>query len=186
METTKDATVGAVENLEGQNKEAVTYTVDDFQKKLQSETDKRVTVAIKTAKVSWEEEFKRTLEKEKDEAAKMAKMTEAQRKEAEFKKEQELFENERQQFKKERLELEVVKELGNRGLSTKFSNFQMGDDAEASIKNIEDFEEVFKSEVDKRVKERLGGKAPTVSTTSKETSKQSDIVDFANKNRIIK
>ena len=161
-----------------QEQEVTTYTEEEFQSRLQSETDKRVTEGIKTAQAKWEKEFAAKLEAEKNEAARMAKMTEAQRKEAELKKKEEEFEEGRKKFNRERLELEVIKELGEKNLSTKFSSFLMGESAETSLENIKAFEEEFNKAVQKEVEARLGGEPPKKGNTNSTMSKE-DILKIA-------
>lgn len=170
-----------------EEEEKRTYTQEELDEKLQSVTDKRVTEAIKTARAKWEEEYSARLEKEKDEAAKMAKMTEAQRKEAEIEKERKAFDAEREQFQREKLELEVVKQLSEEGLSTKFSAFLMGMDAETSIANIQTFKSAFDEEVEKRVKERLSGHPPKANNaTQAHQGGFMNIADYANERRLVK
>ena len=185
MENTKDATVGAEKNLEGQNKEAVTYTQEEFEKKLQSESDRRVNEALETARKNWQKEEEARIQKERDEAAEFAKMTEAQRAKAQMEKEKEAFEAEREKFNKERLELEVIKTLSEKGLNPKLSSFLMGEDADSSMKNVEVFEEVFAEEVEKAVKLCLSGSAPKVGTTKPESS-VFDVAKYASEKRKIR
>lgn len=168
------------ENITNQEQEQVqtTYTEEEFQARLQSETDKRVTEGIKTAQAKWEKEFAAKLEAEKNEAARMAKMSESQRKEAELKKKEEEFEEERRKFNRERLELEVIKQLGEKNLSTKFSSFLMGDNAETSLENIKAFEEEFNKTVQKEVEARLGGEPPKKGNTNGTMSRE-DILKIA-------
>mgnify|MGYP001356926840 CR=1 FL=1 len=174
-ETVRDENVT---NQEQEQEEKTTYTEEEFQSRLQSETDKRVTEGIKTAQAKWEKEFAAKLEAEKNEAARMAKMTEAQRKEAELKKKEEEFEEERKKFNRERIELEVIKELGEKNLSTKFSSFLMGENAETSLENIQAFEEEFNKAVQKEVEARLGGEPPKKGNTNGTMSKE-DILKIA-------
>ena len=61
-------------NQEGQgnsNAEPKTYSEQEFN----SEVDRRVTEAIKTAQGKWQTEYEEKLKKEKDEAARLAKLS---------------------------------------------------------------------------------------------------------------
>ena len=55
--------------------EGKTYTEEELQKLIQSESDKRVTQAMKTAEQKWQREYEKKLEDEKSEAEKLAKMS---------------------------------------------------------------------------------------------------------------
>src|SRR3712207_2112781 len=148
--------------------EGRTYTDEELQKLIQSESDKRVTQAIKTAELKWQKEYEEKLENEKSEAEKLAKMSADERAKAQFEKEKEQLEKERVKFQRDQLELETVKELGKQGLDVEFSSFLMGEDAESTNENIKLFKEKFDSAVEKAVTERLKGKTPK--TTDKNTT----------------
>lgn len=117
----------------GEPEVAKTYTEEEFQKKLQSETDKRVTEALETSRAKWEKEYQEKLQEEKDEAAKMAKMTSEQKAAAELAKERHKFEEEKQTFERERLELQTRKTLQEQGLSESFAPFLLGADADETL-----------------------------------------------------
>lgn len=145
-----------------------TYTDEELQKLIQSESDKRVTQAMKTAEQKWQREYEKKLEDEKSEAEKLAKMTADERAQAKFEKEKQEFEEERAKFQRDQLELETVKELGKQGLDVEFSSFLMGENAESTNENIKLFKEKFDSAVEKAVTDRLKGKTPK--TTDKNTT----------------
>lgn len=161
------ATVGASENLEGQqeNMEEVTYTQEEFEKKLQSEADKRVTEALKTNQEKWKKEYEENLKKEKDEAARLARLSADERAKAELEKEKEKFESDRKAFERERLELQVRKNLGAEGLNENFASFLIGKDADESMKNIKDFKDTWDKALEFAVKEQLKGEAPEAASS---------------------
>ena len=70
---------------EDKPKETKTYTKDEVDKLLQSETDKRVTEALKTSRAKWESEYQEKLEKEKEEVERLSKLS-AKEKEEELRK----------------------------------------------------------------------------------------------------
>ena len=137
-----------------------TYTQAELDKKLQSETDKRVTEALKTAQEKWSKEYAEKLENEKKEAERLAKLSAEEREKAKFDKERKAFEDERAQFERDRLEMQVAKELANEGLDTAFASILMGADADTSMENIKTFKESFNKAVEAAVKARLAGRTP--------------------------
>lgn len=142
----------------------VTYTQEEFEKRLQQESDRRVTSALKTAREKWQKEYEEKLEREKSEAEELAKLSATERERKKLEKERKQLESDRAAFDRDRLELQVVKELANEGLDARFSKFLMGKDAETSNANIQSFKEVFASAVESAVKERIGGRPPQAST----------------------
>ena len=138
-----------------------TYTADEVTKLLQSEADKRVTQALKTAREQWEAQE----EERRKEADRMAKLSKDEREREQFKKDREAFEKEREALERDRLELEVVKVLGEKGLDTSFSKFLMGKDADESMENIKAFQAAFDKAVEAGVKDKLGGRPPQTGAT---------------------
>lgn len=137
-----------------------TYTQAELDSMLQSETDKRVTEALKTAKDKWSKEYEEKLENEKKEAERLAKLSAEEREKAKFDKERKAFEAERAQFERDRLEMQVAKELANEGLDTEFARILMGADADSSMDNIKTFKASFNKAVEAAVKARLSGRTP--------------------------
>lgn len=157
------------ETQESEQQEQVTYTQEEFDKQLQSEADKRVTEALKTAKAKWESDYKDKLKKEKDEAARLAKMSAEDRAKEEFEKQKQDFETERKQFERDRLELQVKKNLNEQGLNEGFSSFLIGEDADSSLANIKSFKDAWDKALSEAVKEKLKGEPPKASPGQGET-----------------
>ena len=141
-----------------------TYTQEDFDKRLQSETDKRVTEALNTQRAKLEQEF---AEKQK-EAERLAKMS-AEQRDAEIQKQaREKLDAERAEFERERLTFEVGKQLAKEGLDPNFAEFLTGANADESAANIKAFKSAFKKAVEAGVTEKLGSKPPAAGTVSAE------------------
>ena len=152
-----------------ENVQPETFTKEQVEKMLQAETDRKVSKALETAKAKWQEEFQTKLAEEKNQAEKLAKMSESERLQAEFDKQKQAFENERQQFLREKLELQTVKELSTLGLPTDFSTFVMADDAETIKTNISILKEQFEMAIEKAVEEKLKGHTPKTATKAGST-----------------
>lgn len=140
--------------------EKIVLTTEELEKKLQSEADKRVTEALKTAQSKWEQDYAKKLESERKEAEKLAKLSEEERSRVlEEKRMKELEERERTIYKKE-LELAAVKILDGKKLPVQFAKMFLGDNAEDTHTNIENFEKSWHAEIESRVNERLKGFTP--------------------------
>ena len=135
--------------------EPKTYTQEEVMALLQSETDKRVTAALKTQQKKYEKQL--SLSKlDGDERAKAEKdnrIAELEEQLAQF------------QIEKNRSELKSV--LGARGLSAEFADIiNISDDIEASQANIDKLDKLFKDAVKAEVEKRLAGNAPKGNGTS--------------------
>jgi hypothetical protein len=132
-----------------QTEEVKTYTQEEVLALLQSETDKRVSQALKTQQKKYEKQL--SLSKlDGDERAKAEKdnrIAELEEQLAQF------------QIEKNRSELKSV--LSTRGLSAEFADIiSISDDIEASQANIDRLDKLFKAAVKAEVEKRLAGNAP--------------------------
>lgn len=126
-----------------------TYTQDEVLALIQSETDKRVTAALKTQQKKYEKQLS------------LSKLDGDERAKAE--KDNRIAELEEQlaQFHIERNRSELKSVLSSRGLSAEFADIiAINDDIEASQANIDKLDKLFKAAVRAEVERRLAGNAP--------------------------
>ena len=129
--------------------EVKTYTQEEVLALLQSETDKRVTAALKTQQKKYEKQLS------------LSKLDGDERAKAE--KDNRIAELEEQlaQFHIERNRSELKSVLSSRGLSAEFADIiAINDDIEASQANIDKLDKLFKAAVRAEVEKRLAGSAP--------------------------
>lgn len=129
--------------------ETKTYTQEEVLALIQSETDKRVSQALKTQQKKYEKQL--SLSKlDGDERAKAEKDDRI----AELEEQLAAF-----QIEKNRSELKSV--LSARGLSAEFADIiAIGDDIEVAQANIDKLDKLFKAAVKGEVEKRLAGNAP--------------------------
>lgn len=134
--------------------ETKTYTQEEVLALLQSETDKRVSQALKTQQKKYEKQL--SLSKlDGDERAKAEKDNRI----AEL---EELVAQ--MNIEKNKSELKSV--LSSRGLSAEFADIiSITDDIETSQANIDALDKLFKAAVKAEVEKRLAGSAPKGNTT---------------------
>ena len=139
----------AVENASNEAAETKTYTQDEVLKLLQSETDKRVSQALKTQQKKYEKQLS------------LSKLDGDERAKAE--KDNRIAELEEQlaQFTIERNRSELKSVLSSRGLSAEFADIiNISDDIEASQANIDKLDKLFKNAVKAEIERRLAGTTP--------------------------
>jgi hypothetical protein len=147
MDNLENTSVETVETTESQ--EVKTYTQEEVLALVQSETDKRVSQALKTQQKKYEKQLS------------LSKLDGDERAKAE--KDNRIAELEEQlaQFTIERNRSELKSVLGSRGLSAEFADIiTITDDLELSQANIERLDKLFKAAVKAEVEKRLAGKAP--------------------------
>ena len=151
-ETNMDETMNTTTNISNEpveEQEVKTYTQEEVLKLLQSETDKRVSQALKTQQKKYEKQLS------------LSKLDGDERAKAE--KDNRIAELEEQlaQFQIERNKSELKSVLSSRGLSAEFADIiAINDDIEASQANIDKLDKLFKAAVKAEVEKRLAGNAP--------------------------
>ena len=146
MENTTNSTV--IEEVEATETQK-TYTQEEVLALIQSETDKRVTQALKTQQKKHEKELS------------LSRLDGSEREKAE--KDNRIAELEEQlaKFNIERNKSELKSVLSARGLSAEFADIvAINDDIEASQANIDKLDKLFKAAVKAEVEKRLAGNAP--------------------------
>ena len=153
--------------------EIKTYTQEEVLALLQSETDKRVTAALKTQQKKYEKQLS------------LSKLDGDERAKAE--KDNRIAELEEQlaQFQIERNRSELKSVLSSRGLSAEFADIiSISDDIEASQSTIDKLDRLFKAAVRAEVEKRLAGNAPkgnggTPAEITKETAKKMSMAELS-------
>jgi hypothetical protein len=138
------------EQTETNTEEVKTYTQEEVMALLQSETDKRVTSALKKQQAKYEKKL--SLSKldgdEREKAEKDNKIAELEEQLAAF------------QIERNKSELKSV--LSSRGLSAEFADIvAISDDIETSQANIDKLDKLFKAAVKAEVEKRLAASGAT-------------------------
>lgn len=162
-----------VEVTEAQETSTKTYTQEEVLKLLQSETDKRVSAALKKQQAKHEKQLS------------LSKLDGNEREKAE--KDNRIAELEEQlaAFQIERNKSELKSVLGSRGLSAEFADIiSISDDLEEAQANIDKLDKLFKAAVKAEVEKRLAGSAPkgngggTSAEITKESIKKMSIAEL--------
>ena len=155
-----------------QTEETKTYTQEEVLALLQSETDKRVSQALKTQQKKYEKQL--SLSKlDGDERAKAEKDNRIAELEEQLK-----------EFTIERNKSELKSVLSTRGLSAEFADIlNIGDDIEAAQANIDKLDKLFKAAVKAEVEKRLAGNTPKgngagTAEITKETAKKLSMAEL--------
>ena len=151
---------------------AKTYTQEEVLALLQSETDKRVTQALKKQQKKYETQLS------------LSKLDGDERAKAE--KDNRIAELEEQlaQFQIEKNKSELKSVLSSRGLSAEFADIiTISDDIEAAQANIDKLDKLFKAAVKAEVEKRLAGNAPkgngsAPAEITKETAKKMSLAEL--------
>jgi len=150
--------------------EKIELTEEELQKKIESESDKKLDKALKTAREKWEKEFNEKLEKEKKEAERLAKLSEKERKEEELNKREEELNKRLAEIEKKELKTDAIAILNEKSLPAEFADLLLSENAEGTLENINKFEKSFNDAVAKKVKETLAGTPPKIKPNNSEVN----------------
>lgn len=165
---------GAIETGAESQEQNKVYTQEEVLALIQSESDKRVTQALKTERKKYEKQLS------------LSKLDGEEREKAE--KDNRIAELEElvKSMNVERNKSELKSVLSSRGLSAEFADIiAINDDIEASQNNIDKLDKLFKAAVKAEVEKRLAGNAPkgnggAPAEITKETANKMSIAELNN------
>lgn len=148
-EIINNGTEGTEGTAGSQQEENKTYTAEEVAKLIQSETDKRVTAALKTQEKKYQKQLS-LAQLDGDERAKAEKDNRIAELEEQLAK---------YQIEANKSELKSV--LSSRGLSAEFADIiSIGEDIEQAQANIDTLDKLFKAAVKAEVEKRLANNSP--------------------------
>lgn len=172
MEDNKTITTADQANTAPETK---TYSQEEFEKALQSETDRRVSMALSKKE--------KEMSKKLTEAEKLAKMSEEDKLRYTLEqKEKELAEKERE-FTLRDNKIAAMKTLSEKELPAELVDFVVAEDAEVMMANIQLLDKHIKNAVANQVKARLASPTPTkgLQSMNEMTKAEFDKLPFAKK-----
>jgi hypothetical protein len=122
-----------------------------------SEFDRRMTKGVQTAQQRWQREQ----DESQDEAAKLARMTAAQRERYQLDKDKASFAQQMATFQRQQLEVQVGQDLQKRGMDAAFAPWITGKDAAESAERLDAFEKLWNAGITAAVAGRMrSGEVP--------------------------
>ena len=167
-------------NLDELNEEQLASIKEKFGFK----DDDDVNKLIQSKHASWSKK----LEAEKNEAARLAQLSEEERQQALIQKEKEEFEAEKAKFRQDQLFVEKGKQLVAEGMPAEFANRIIGDSAEEILADVKALRAEWDKAIEAKVNERLAGKTKTRVGGTGEALTKADIMkvkDASERQRLI-
>lgn len=168
METANTDPAATPNNQENNEQtETVTLTAEELQSKLDSEADKRAAKAVETAKAKWVEQQKTALEEAKNQGAKLAQMSAAEKAKQAEKERQEALDAREAELNKRELTANTTALLVESNLPKDLVEplVALGD-AELIKSTTETLQETLQQEVNRRVQESLQSEPPKNGSTA--------------------
>ena len=130
---------------------------------LTSLVKKLVTEAVNEAKSEWSKSLEERISAEREDAARLASMTDEEREKAEMEKSRKEFEDEKAQYVSERAEFDAAKELAAENLPVAFAGMVADADKDKMLSNISAFKTEYLKAIEAGLSDRLRGTLPAVS-----------------------
>lgn len=141
-----------------------TFTRDDLAKMIAAEKSK------------WEKEKEVEIEKQRNEAARLAKLSKDDREKEEEQKRLAKIEEREKNVLRAELRMETIKQLSNEGLPESFVDMVLAEDADQIKENISTVRKSFDNAVEAEVNKRLAQKAPRIGGNSAGTVTKASIM----------
>lgn len=176
---------GTGESGEGAGEE-VKLTAEELQKKIESESDRKLAKALEKKQQEWEAKQQEAIQKALEEKERLSKLSEKERKEEEMTKREKEIAQKEAEIARKLLRSEAVDDLQEKSLPSEFAEFLLGEDAETTLENINNFKTAFDEAVNAAVKEKLRQDTPPAGTGAFRSGKAPSVEDLAKESRLIK
>ncbi len=179
-ENTED--VETTENTQEEEQENTTFTRSDVDR----EVSKAVQSALDKREAKHKEEMQKAIENAIAEKERLSKLSEKEREKEKLTQREKDLEKRTAALERKELLSDAESILREKGLSTSFANVLLGDDAEKTLDNINNFKFAFDEAVNNQVKEKLRQETPPASGGNINTNKSYNIAEMARNARVIK
>lgn len=138
----------------------IELTQEELDKKIESEADRKLNSALQKKQQEWDSQLQEKIDSALEEQKRLSKLSEEERKNEELSiKEKKLLEREAEIARKELLS-DAKDDLVEKGLPTSFAEVLLGENAEKTLENINNFKTAFDEAVNAAVKEKLRQDTP--------------------------
>lgn len=150
---------GGADPGNNQNQEGTQKSFDDILKEsdYQAQYDQRLTAAIEAKRAEWEVNSQNKIDEALTEAQKVAKMTKEQKEKYEFDKQKEALEAREAEMNRRELKATGIDKLREDNLPVGLIEVMNLSDAESFNKSYETVKEIFKTELEAAINEKLRG-----------------------------
>lgn len=171
-----------------QEAETINLTADELQKKIESESDRKLTKALDKKQAEWDEQLEQKLADAKANAEEYAKMTAKEKEEAKYQERLKELEQREKEINNRELLTQIESDLKESELPTSFAHSLLSIGNNEKIKeSITNIKKEFDDAVNAKVKEALRQETPKASGGMGKTKPNTpSIAEMARNARIIK
>lgn len=173
---------------ENTNEEQVTLSEKELNKRIESESDKKLESALKKRDEQYKSDLDNAVKEALNEHKRLSELSDKERKEEEMtSREKQLAERE-ERIKLSEVKADAIDELSKRKVDTRFVDYLLSSDADETFENIKSFNELLDTVINDAVKASTRQDAPQRggSQLTNKDKQTTDIVEMARQKRIIK
>lgn len=163
--------------------EEVTLSAEELQKKIESESDRKLAKVLEKKQKEWQEKQEQAIQEALERHERLSKLSEKERKEQELSEKEKELQKRIAEIERKELKADAVADLSEKGLPAEFADFLLADNAENTLENINTFKKAFDEAVNAAVKEQLRQETPKAGATtlSKGVPSLSELAEKARK-----
>lgn len=176
---------GDGEKAKDKQPEKLELTSDELQKKIEAESDRKLASALQKKRGEWETELQSKIDEALKEKERLSKLSDKERKDEELNQREKELANRLAEIERKELKADAIADLTQKELPTSFADLLLAEDAEKTLKNINDFKTAFDEAVNAAVKEKLRQDTPKLGGIGG-GNKNPSFKELAQENRIIK
>lgn len=169
-----------------QEAETINLTADELQKKIESESDRKLSSALEKKQVEWEALTEQRIQEAIEEKERLSKLSEKERKNEELSKREQEIADRLAEIERKELRSEAIDDLQKKNLPADFADFLLAEDAEKTLENINNFKKSFDDAVNEAVKEKMRQETPSAGGGNISKSQVTSVAELAEKHRLIK
>lgn len=182
-ENTSTEETETTENTNDENEQGeTTFTQADVDREISKAVDK----ALKNREAKHREDLQKAIDEALAEKERLSKLSEKERESEELSKERKKLEQDKAEHNRRVLKADAVEDLQEKGLPKDFADFLLGEDAEKTLENINNFKTAFDKAVNDAVKEKLRQDTPPAGTGTFRSGKAPSVAELAKETRLIK
>lgn len=170
------------------NEENITLSNDELQKRIESESDKKLAKVLSKKEQEWQSKLDELVQEKLDNEKKLSKLSEAERKQKLLDQREAQIAEREKEIARSVVRSDVMSELSKRGLNTELSKFITDEDEEEALLQINELNKLIDEAKNEAVKHATRQETPRNGSTLFGTSNNNgkSFVEMANENRLIK
>jgi len=150
--------------------EEVTLSTEELQKKIESESDRKLAKVLEKKQKEWQEKQEQAIQEALERHERLSKLSEKERKEQELSEKEKELQKRIAEIERKELKADAVADLSEKGFPSEYNGFLadilLAENAEKTLEKINKFKEMTDKMFNQMVKEHLRQETPKAGATT--------------------